>query len=92
MLAFDVYNVTFWNMVMAINRVEYYSCSLQVVYQKPQNNESMSPLLRTSLNMMKKHSIPLVLIEYGKLPFDTQHAWRRPTASLVFLLRYFRTT
>ena len=72
MVSFEVYNVTLWNIVMSINRIENDSCSLQLIRAYEESTfwsgdygRNKSEFLDASVNMMISHSIPLVLMDFS---------------------------
>ena len=69
MPGFEVFNMTLWKIVMAINEAEAMSCSLQLVRAYDQQDlfgayENKSRFLDESVNMMIAHGMPIMVIDY----------------------------
>ena len=97
MVAFDVYNNTLWSIVMMINKVEHDSCSIQVIRGYENFTSSFehghynkhSELLDASIEVMKDHSIPIVVVDFSRWVADilTYRIRHGPTGGVKLLLR-----
>ena len=74
MVAFEVYNVTLWNIVMTINEIEHGSCTLQINHNVSWIvTHRKSQLLDASVDIMIEKAIPILLVDYSETKFDTDH-------------------
>ena len=75
MVAFDVYNITLWNIVISINKHEKETCSLQVVRHYDNLTgvyERESQFLDATVDIMKDFAIPLILVDFSKHTADKE--------------------
>ena len=96
MAFFHTYNMTLWNIVMAINRAENGACSLQVARAYNRINSTAwynqkSLLLEAATDMMILQGIPVVMVDYSGDLTNDQDLYRVKTqryGGTSLVLRY----
>ena len=79
MVSFEVFNATLWNIVLAINKIEKGSCSIQLMVRNSNgpnetNHErhNETSIFESSIDMSIKLAIPIVFVDFSENVFD-QH-------------------
>ena len=68
MVAFETFNATLWSIVMAINKFEGESCSIQLV--RSYRNNATSKFLDISIQMTNELSIPIINVDFTRETAD----------------------
>ena len=69
MVAFEVFNATLWSVILAINKIEKRSCSIQLAttYIGPKEiNKNATSFLDSSIAMAVQHAIPILLTDFSE--------------------------
>ena len=92
MVSFEVYNATLWNIFMMINKAEHESCSMQLI--RAYNNTfnvygRKSPFLDASIEIMKNHDVPIVLVDYSMNTWDQEYMIRNRKRGVMGAFFFF---